>query len=51
MVPAGSQPARLQLCKWVRELQQSKTSQGGPLDGLGFRWEEALNNTLVGALD
>lgn len=29
VTPAGTQPARPQLRKWVRELQQSKTSQRG----------------------
>lgn len=42
VIPAGSQPARLQLCKWVREMQESKTSQRGSQDGLGLQWVEAL---------
>ena len=30
VISAGSQPACPQLCKWVRELQKSKTSEGPP---------------------
>ena len=51
IISAGSQPARPQLCKWVRELQKSKTSQRGSQDGLGFQGEEVFIRALIGALD